>query len=57
LNTSAVYLGQALGSWVGGPLVKDQAAWMPWAAAGFLVAAMGASALAAGMRKGHQDGD
>jgi MFS transporter, DHA1 family, inner membrane transport protein len=53
LNTSAVYLGQAVGSWVGGPLVKADASLMPWAAAGFLVAAMAASVLAAGMRKGQ----
>ncbi|MGL4321506.1 MAG: MFS transporter [Paracoccaceae bacterium] len=53
LNTSAVYMGQAVGSALGGPLVTDQAALMPWAAAGCMVAAMAASVLAARMRKGQ----
>jgi MFS transporter, DHA1 family, inner membrane transport protein len=41
LNTSAVYVGQAVGSYVGGFLiVRDQFTSMGWAAVGFLVVAL-----------------
>lgn len=54
LNTSFVYLGQSLGSAAGGQLVRDFGAAMPWAAAAFLLAALGLSVLAG---KAARDGD
>lgn len=47
LNTSAIYLGQAAGSALGGSLIRaDWLAYLPWAGAVILTAAAGLSALA-----------
>ncbi len=49
LNTSVVYLGQSLGTAAGGRLVDGQTHLMPWAAAGFMLAALALSLLASRM--------
>ena len=47
LNTSAIYLGQAAGSGLGGALINAHAlAYLPWAGAAILLAAVGLSLLA-----------
>jgi predicted MFS family arabinose efflux permease len=49
LNTSAIYLGQAIGSGLGGQLITaGQMPNLPWAGAAILLISAGVSVLAAG---------